>query len=100
MSPLQFETRHAAEWDRLAQQLDVLEEPRRKNKPQPELDAAALTAGYRRVCGQLALAQARAYPLHLIERLAALSQRAHRHIYREAPNNLARLQLLVCVHFP
>lgn len=97
-SPLQFESRYAAEWQRLAQQLDDLEKPRLKHKA--GIDAAGLASAYRRVCGQLALAQSRAYPLHLVERLATLSQRAHRQIYRQAPNSLARLQALVRVHFP
>ncbi len=94
MSPLQFETRHGPGWDRLAEQLDALEAGR------PGVDAAVLLRRYRQACEHLALVQARAWPLHLAERLGTLTQRAHRQIYREPPASLARLVALVRVHFP
>ena len=94
MSPLQFEARHAPDWERLAEQLDALEAGR------PGADAAVLLKRYRQACEHLALVQARAWPLHLAERLGALTQRAHRQIYREPPASLARLVTLVRVHFP
>lgn len=94
MSPLQFEQRHKADWDRLAEQLDALEAGR------PGVDAALVLKRYRQACEHLALVQARAWPLHLAERLGALTQRAHRQIYREPPASLARLARLVRVLFP
>lgn len=95
MSPLQFEQRHAADWQRLSEQLDVLEKGKSTG-----VDAAALLRRYRQACEHLALVQARAWPLHLAERLGALTQRAHRQIYREPPASLARLVHLVRVQFP
>jgi uncharacterized membrane protein SpoIIM required for sporulation len=94
MSPLQFEARHAPDWQRLAEQLDALEAGR------PGADAAVLLKRYRLACEHLALVQARAWPLHLAERLGSLTQRAHRQIYREPPASLARLARLVRVQFP
>jgi len=94
MSPLQFEAQHGPEWQRLAEQLDALEAGK------PGADAALLLKRYRQACEHLALVQARAWPLHLAQRLGALTQRAHRQIYREPPASLARLRALVLVHFP
>ncbi len=95
MSPLQFEQRHAADWQRLSEQLDALEKGERAG-----IDAAMLLRRYRQACEHLALVQARAWPLHLAERLGALTQRAHRQIYREPPASLARLVRLVREQFP
>ncbi len=94
LSPLAFEERHAAEWQALEEQLVALEDG------QSGVDAAALLARHRRACEHLALARSRAYPLHLVERLAALTQRAHRQIYREPPAGWARLLALVRRGFP
>lgn len=94
MSPLQFEAQHAGEWQRLAEQLDTLEAGK------PVAEAALLLKRYRQACEHLALVQARAWPLHLAERLGALTQRAHRQIYREPPASVARLVHLVRVQFP
>ena len=93
MSPLQFEARHGAEWSALERLLDDIEAGRRA-------DAAAAARSYRRLCEQLALAQARAYPLHLAERLDALAHRAHRLIYRTPPRGFAQLADFVRSGFP
>lgn len=94
MSPLEFETTHAPEWAALDAALALLEAGK------PGADAAAVLRSHRRVCEQLALAQARGYPLHVAERLAALTQRAHRLIYRSPPAGLAQLGLLLRSRFP
>lgn len=94
MSPLQFEAQHAAEWAALEQELQRLE------GGNPEADAGAVARGYRRVCEQLALARARAYPLHLAERLDGLAQRAHRLLYRAPPATWDALRRLVTETFP
>ena len=94
MSPLEFERRHEAESAALDSALAVLEAGK------PGADAAAVLKSHRRVCEQLALAQARGYPLHVAERLAALAQRAHRLIYRSPPARLAQLGLLLRSRFP
>lgn len=96
MLALQFENKHAAEWQALEQLLDQLEASRRP----PGADAAAAARAYRRVCEHLALAQSRGYPLHLSERLDALAQRAHRLIYRRPTRALHDLRQLAFHRFP
>jgi uncharacterized membrane protein SpoIIM required for sporulation len=94
MSPLQFEAHHEADWVALAAALDRLDA--RADEP----DAAGLLRRYRRLCEQLALARARAYPLDLIDRLDQLAQRAHLRIYRRPPSPWAGLRRLVGQEFP
>lgn len=93
-TPLQFEQRHGADWQRLEQQLAALEGGRR------DVDAAAVARDYRRVCEQLALVRARGWPLHLADRLDALAQRAHRLVYRQPAQSLERLRRLLAWRFP
>jgi uncharacterized membrane protein SpoIIM required for sporulation len=109
VTPLQFETRNAPLWQELEALLDRAEgkkpdkKTRNKNAPKgktPPLDGARLAELYRRSCEHLALAQARAYPIHLTQRLESLTQRAHRLIYRRHDYGLARLKHLVLVGFP
>jgi uncharacterized membrane protein SpoIIM required for sporulation len=82
MTPLKFEADHAPCWSELETALTPV-------KGQAPADGARLAALYRRVCEHLALAQARAYPMHLTQRLASLTQRAHRLIYRRQDHKLA-----------
>src|SRR6185369_1076500 len=49
---------------------------------------------------QLALAEAREYPVWLIERLEALTARGHQRIYRETDFGLDKLRRLFVVDFP
>lgn len=95
MTPLKFETAHAPMWLELEALLAVAERNSRV-----ACDGARLAALYRRVCEHLALAQARAYPIHLTQRLEALTQRAHRLIYRRNDYGLARFAQLALVDFP
>lgn len=83
LPPLQFEAAQSPMWTAFAEQLATAE----LGNP---VDGALLAARYRRVCEQLALAQSRAYPLHLVARLEALAQRAHPLIYRRQDYGLAR----------
>ena len=62
MTPLQFEAAYAPLWAELEKVIDVAETERR-------FDGARMATLYRRVCEHLALAQARAYPVHLTQRL-------------------------------
>ncbi|MEO7243212.1 MAG: stage II sporulation protein M [Variovorax sp.] len=93
MTPLQFEAEYAPLWSELEAALVVAQTRR-------AFDGARVATLYRRVCEQLALAQARAYPIHLTERLEALTQDAHRLIYRRHDYGLARFAQLVLVDFP
>src|SRR5690606_4594231 len=66
MTPLQFEARYQADWEELQRLLHRLQ--RHERVPEP-VSAERLASLYRRACEQLALARARAYPTHIIERL-------------------------------
>jgi uncharacterized membrane protein SpoIIM required for sporulation len=93
MTPLQFEDMHAPLWAELEAEVGVPEKQRR-------FDGERLARLYRRVCEHLALAQARAYPVHMTQRLEVLTQGAHRLIYRRHDYGMARLGQLVLVDFP
>jgi uncharacterized membrane protein SpoIIM required for sporulation len=75
MTPMRFEAEYGPLWDAFAEQLALANQGK-------AVDAALLAARYRRVCENLALAQSRAYPMHLVARLEALAQDAHQLIYR------------------
>lgn len=116
MTPLRFEADHAATWHELEHALAVLEgtatKPlKRKVKdgqtplPQPlfpviTVQADRVAALYRATCEHLALARARSYPMHLIERLEGLTQRAHQAVYRRSELGLGRLGRLFRIDFP
>lgn len=93
MTPVRFEAEYGKLWDELGEQLAQANEGKR-------VDAALLAARYRRVCENLALAQSRAYPLHLVTRLEGLAQNAHRLIYRRQDYGLRTLLHLLRVELP
>jgi uncharacterized membrane protein SpoIIM required for sporulation len=93
MTPLRFEAEHKPEWAELEALLDM-------TPGKAGLAGARLAALYRRVCEHLALAQARAYPIHLTQGLQSLVQRAHRTIYRRQDYGLASLGQLALIDFP
>lgn len=94
MTPLQFEARYQSEWDELEQALARL----RANAP--DFAAERFASLYRRACEQLALARARAYPAHMIERLNQLTADAHQAIYQRSEIGVARFWRLIAVDFP
>lgn len=109
MTPIRFEAENGALWRELEEGLDRFEHVPPDlsrlglggGRPQPaEVDAARLSALYRRCCEHLSLAQARAYPIGLIQRLQALTYRAHRLIYRRRDYGVARLKRLALVEVP
>ncbi len=93
LTPLAFEAQHAASWTELAALLDLAEAGKK-------FDGARMAALYRMGCEHYALAQSRAYPIHMVERLERLTQRAHQLIYRRQDFGLARLSRLALVDFP
>lgn len=114
MTPRLFEAQNAPLWQELEDALDRVEKKKvdakkkekdahgkaaKVAKPRPP-DGARLAELYRRSCEHLALSQARAYPIHLTQRLESLTQRAHRLIYRRHDYGLARFKHLVLVDFP
>jgi uncharacterized membrane protein SpoIIM required for sporulation len=110
MTPVRFEAEYSALWDELEAGLEQAERgaPYGANydrgagaAAQPvQTDPARLAALYRRCCEHLSLAQARAYPIRLTQRLQNLTYRAHRLIYRRQDYGMARLKRLVLVDIP
>jgi uncharacterized membrane protein SpoIIM required for sporulation len=94
MTPLQFEARHQARWQELQDLLDRVEREGARQH------GARLALLYRRACEQLALAQTRAYPLHLTQRIERLVERAHRQIYRPPGWNAGRIGHFFLAGFP
>ena len=84
MTPVRFEAEYRPMWDAFAEQVATA----KLGKP---VDGALLATRYRRVCEHLALAQSRAYPIHLMARLESLAQDAHQLIYRRQDYGLAQL---------
>jgi len=97
MTPLQFEARHEPRWLELEDLLARAEGKPSRGAPE---NGARLALLYRRACEQLALAQARAYPIHLTQRIERLVERAHRQIYRPPAWNMSRLGRFFLVGFP
>ena len=87
MTPLEFEARHGATWQALATAV-------------PRADPAGYARLYRAACEHLAQAEARAYPMALVERLRTLTAEAHQTIYRQRDWGLGRLGRLFALDFP
>jgi uncharacterized membrane protein SpoIIM required for sporulation len=109
ISPRQFEERYAPVWAELERGLVALESGRaaKRRKAAAAKDAAGPAPGgariaqlYRQCCEHMALARERAYPVHLVARLEALTARAHQHIYRRHDYGLAALGDLVRFDIP
>lgn len=83
VTPLQFETRYAADWAALEEQVRLRQQRRGKGKDQPLMPADGFAALYRRVCEQLSLARERAYPAYLVDRLQGVASDAHQLLYQQ-----------------
>ncbi|MGC4081478.1 MAG: stage II sporulation protein M [Vicinamibacterales bacterium] len=101
MTALQFEDTYGDEWAELERLLALLPssdvEWRRMRKVvgADPVSTARIAELYRRACGQLALARARAYPAHLVDRLDALTADAHQRIDRHSDVGWTRVWTLV-----
>jgi uncharacterized membrane protein SpoIIM required for sporulation len=102
MTPLQFEQLYQSEWDELERALDAIGKNGASIKrPPKDLPSGERIAElYRRACEHLALARARAYPVHMTERLDQLTADAHQAIYQRREFGLGRLRRLFAVDFP
>lgn len=98
MTPLQFETQYQAEWDELQSLLTKLRLGTRKTEA--AVQGERLASLYRRACEQLALARARSYPAHIVERLNQLTSDAHQVIYQQQEFGLGRLRQMIALDFP
>ena len=91
MTPLQFETANAALWS----EFEVL-----LGKEDAKLNPERFLALYRSACEHLALAQARGFPAHLIERLSILTARGHQVVYRQSDFGVHRIGRVLLNRFP
>ncbi len=91
MTPLEFETAQASRWGELEELLA---------REETELDPEKFLALYRLCCEHLALARARGFPAHVIERLSIVTARAHQIVYRRSEFGLARILALLTTAFP
>jgi uncharacterized membrane protein SpoIIM required for sporulation len=91
VTPLEFEESNTTRWREFEGLLGT---------PERDIDSARFLALYRTCCEQLALAQARGFPTHVIERLSTMTAQGHQIIYRQNDFGLARLGQLLLVQFP
>jgi len=91
----QFLARYQHEW----QQLEDWLEERHSHATEP-MNAAVFPARYRRLCQHLALARARGYSPHLVQRLQHLMQRGHALLYRTRTPRLRRALEFLLADFP
>ena len=108
MTPLQFEALYGERWNELEAALDALagkkaQKMHRYERPsnaKPAPDAARVSWLYRGACEHLALARARDYPVHLVERLEQLTQRAHQEVYHRAGSGVGALAQMLLIGIP
>jgi uncharacterized membrane protein SpoIIM required for sporulation len=111
MTPLRFEELYDAEWSELEALLDRYHgrSPRSvtsafasvtTNTSREPVSGARLAELYRRACEHLALAQARAYPAYMLDRLERITADAHQLIYQDRELGIARLRSLATRDFP
>jgi uncharacterized membrane protein SpoIIM required for sporulation len=91
MTPLEFESSNESRWKELEQAVGLRDK---------DLDPERFLALYRTCCEHLALAQARGFPAHVIERLSAVTARAHQIVYRQGEFGLARISRVLLQQFP
>ena len=90
-----FESLHQADWQAFAAQLEALERGKADSA-----QSGGFAAAYRRICQQLALAEARGYSNHLVEQLQHLAMRGHQQFYRHRSPLGAQLLGFVLAGFP
>jgi uncharacterized membrane protein SpoIIM required for sporulation len=95
MKQSMFEQRHHNDWRSFNEQLDALE----KGKATAE-QTNGFTAGYRRICQQLAIAQDRGYSSHLIDQLQHQAMRGHQQFYRHRSPLGGQLLSFILTGFP
>jgi uncharacterized membrane protein SpoIIM required for sporulation len=91
VTPHEFEAANQAAWNELESLLE---------RSVRELDPDRFLTLYRLCCEHLALAQSRGFPLHLVERLSAITSRAHQIAYRQSDPGLKRVMRALLDDFP
>ena len=90
MTAVQFERTYQDEWNEL-EALLAAHAGSRRGADDSSMARARMAALYRRACGQLALATARAYPAYIVERLQRLTGEGHQLIYRHRSTSLRQM---------
>ena len=91
MTPFDFQAANQASWNELEAEIGL---------KQRAIDPDRFLALYRLCCEHLALARARSFPLHVIERLSSITSRAHQIIYRQSDAGFARVARALLEDFP
>jgi uncharacterized membrane protein SpoIIM required for sporulation len=91
MTPLEFEAANDPEWRELEKFVGCAER---------DLDPDLFLNLYRTCCEHFALAQARGFPAHVIERLSIVTGRAHQIVYRQSEYGAARILRALLKSFP
>jgi len=100
MTPLQFERTYQDAWAELESMLDALLRRSRGSARLSGDGGIRLASLYRHACEHLALARARCYPRHIVERLERITADAHQVIYRQRDSGLQRVRTMLAVDFP
>jgi uncharacterized membrane protein SpoIIM required for sporulation len=100
MSPLQFEERYRPDWEQLEERLALLRGGKRKESSHRKPDGEEFAQLYRRACEHLALARARSYPAHLIQRLEHITADGHQAIYQRSEFGWWRFAAVFTRDFP
>lgn len=98
MTPLQFEQLYEASWNELDAAIRQLRDGKKRGE-QP-VAGERFAELYRRCCEQLALARARSYPAHLVDRLDHMTAAAHQVIYQRREFGMRGLAELIARDFP
>jgi len=91
VTPLEFEESNETRWREFEGFL---------GKSDRDLDSERFLTLYRSCCEQLALAQARGFPAHVIERLSIMAAQGHQILYRQSEFGWARVGRLLLREFP
>jgi uncharacterized membrane protein SpoIIM required for sporulation len=91
VTPLEFEASNEPRWSEFEGFLA---------KADKDLDSERFLVLYRTCCEQLALAQARGFPAHVIERLSIMTAQGHQIAYRRSDFGLARIGRVLLRQFP
>lgn len=101
MTPLRFEQMYQDGWAELESVLDaVLRRKPGVRAPDSRFSGVRVAALYRRACEHLALARARSYPAHIVDRLERATADAHQLIYHHRELGFARVMQLLTDEFP
>jgi uncharacterized membrane protein SpoIIM required for sporulation len=91
VTPLEFEASNEPRWSEFEGFL---------GKADKDLDSDRFLSLYRGCCEQLALAQARGFPAHVIERLSIMTAQGHQIVYRRSDFGMARIGRVLLHQFP